>query len=330
MTSHALPTSWFERELVCPRDRRDLRLAAKSLECDRGHRYPMVDGIPVMLIPEVTPTNDRMKSSWEMSPDTVSAPAPPTQGSEYIDPFVQRGIAGTNGLMYRSLVGRLRTYPIPALRLPPAGHAGRSFLDVGCNWGRWCIAAHRLGYSPVGVDSWFEPVQAARRVASQLKGPARYLVADARHLPFREHSFDVTFSYSVLQHFAKEDAQAAFGEIGRVMKPNGTAMIQMANALGVRCLYHQVKRGFRTPRAFEVRYWTPGELRQTAARLVGPASLAVDGYFTLNAQDGEVDVLPPRFRYLVRLSERLRSLSSRFVPLRYVADSLYIMARKTA
>jgi SAM-dependent methyltransferase/uncharacterized protein YbaR (Trm112 family) len=330
VSAPAVGTSWLERDLVCPRDRKAFRSDGSWLDCEAGHRYPVIDGIPVLLVSEAEPTHGRMKGSLEARPGGVRDRVCPPREPDAVDAFVQQGISGTNGLMYRSVIGRLRTYPVPALRLPRASNPGSTFLDIGCNWGRWSIAAHRLGYSPIGIDPWLEAVQAASRVASQLGVPARYVVADARHLPLRENSVEVAFSYSVLQHFAKEDTRRTFEEVGRVLKPDGTAMVQMANALGIRCLYHQARRRFREPRGFEVRYWTPGELRETVARLVGPATLAVDGYFTLNAQPAEKEVLPRRFRYLVQLSEILRRLSSAVAPLRYVADSLYVLARKTA
>jgi hypothetical protein len=41
------------------------------------------------------------------------------------------------------------------MRLPLAGSqedAAWVLVDLGCNWGRWCIAAGRMGFLPVGVD----------------------------------------------------------------------------------------------------------------------------------------------------------------------------------
>lgn len=65
-------------------------------------------------------------------------------GPGEIDPFVKAAIGATNGSLYQHLVGKLTEYPVPALRLP-AGD-GRSFLEVGCSWGRWCLAAAQPGH----------------------------------------------------------------------------------------------------------------------------------------------------------------------------------------
>jgi SAM-dependent methyltransferase len=311
--------------IACPRDRTPLSAHNASLECARGHSYPCVDGIPVLLVEDVDPTHlacrrspKRARAGWS---ETLKADGP-------IDPYVSRAIEKTCGVLYGPLVGRLTDYPIPRFPLPRGD--GAELLDVGCNWGRWTLAAAGSGYRAVGIDPALEAVAAARRVAAQLEREAEYVVADARHLPFPDGSFDVVFSYSVLQHFGKEDALQALREMGRVLRPGGRALVQMANAFGPRNLYRQiVRRRFREARGlFGVRYWTPGELTAAFSDAIGPAQLSVDGFFALNAQPSDVDLLPPRYRPVVRASELLRRASGRVPALRSVADSVYVEATK--
>jgi SAM-dependent methyltransferase len=230
--------------------------------------------------------------------------------------------------MYDGLGARLADYPIPALRLPPGD--GRTFLDIGCSWGRWSIAAARSGYRVVGIDPSLVAIRAARRVARQLGVDAYYLVGDARHLPFADATFATVFSYSVIQHFSKPDAQAAFAEIGRVLGAGGESLIQMPNAFGLRSFYHQGRRLFRDARLFEVRYWTVGELRAAAERLVGPTTVTVDGFFSLNPQPTDLPFLRWQHRVVVQASEALRRASVRFRALTYVADSIYVASRRLA
>ncbi|HET9674258.1 MAG TPA: methyltransferase domain-containing protein [Gaiellaceae bacterium] len=301
-------------ELVCPRDRSALRGGV----CEQGHEYPVVDGVPVLLVDEEAPTHAACGRVEELPP--------PVQ--EGIDPFVQEVIGATCGRLYEHLIADLPDYPIPELRLP-AGD-GRTFLEVGSNWGRWCIAAARRGYAPTGIDPSLKGVQAARRVAEQLGVDADYVVGDARRLPFPDASFDVVFSYSVFQHFSKQDALAAFDEIGRVLKPGGGSLIQMANLYGAKSLWNQAReRRFREPRTlFDVRYWGPRELRDELERRVGPTTLSVDGFFTLNPQPTDLALLPVRYRAVVRGSEALRRVSGVVTPLTYVADSVYARSRR--
>ena len=52
---------------------------------------------------------------------------------------------------------------------------------------------------------------AARRICRELGVDVQFVVGDARHLPFANSVFDITFSYSVLQHFPKEDVRITLG-----------------------------------------------------------------------------------------------------------------------
>jgi len=317
--------------LACPRDHTPLREDGDALACPAGHRYAIVDGFPILLRDDVPQTHWAATMALEEArglgdPEAATA----WVGREgladgEIDPWVQAAIGATGGNLYRTLIEQLTDYPVP--RLPAPAGEGKLLLDVGCNWGRWCLAAARGGYAPVGVDPSLDAVRAARRVARQLGVAASFVVGDARHLPFRSGAFDRVFSYSVLQHFAKPDACASLAEMRRVLARGGACQVQLANAFGLRCLYQQLRRGLRAPTAFEVRYWTPGEIRRTVRDAVGATELQVDGFFSLNAQAAEAHLLPRRYRAVVALSETLRRLSLRLPLLAWTADSLYAVAR---
>ena len=285
--------------------------------CPGGHRYAVVDDVPVLLLEEEEPTH----AACHVSLARPGAPDDP-------DALLQDVIAATCGNLYRHLVGNVTQLPIPRLPLPDGG--GRRFLEVGCNWGRWSVSAARLGYEVVGVDPSLVAIRAARRVAERLGVAATYVVADARHLPFADDTFDVAFSYSVFQHFTRDDALASFDELGRTLRPDGAALIQMANVWGARSLWNQLReRRFREPRTlFDVRYWGPRELRAELERRVGPTEIAADGFFTLNPQMTDLELFPRRYRAVVRTSEVLRRASERLPALRYAADSLYAHSRR--
>ena len=313
--------------VVCPRDKQDLRLESDWLLCPSGHRYRIIEGIPILLVSEAAQTHvegTRALAAVE-SGDATQSPQPPLKPGE-IDSFVKDVIGATNGSLYQHLVGHLTEYPIPALRLPPGD--GRSFLEIGCNWGRWCLAAAQAGYRAVGIDPSLKGIRAARSVAQQLEVNIPYLVADGRYLPFRDSTFDQVFSYSVLQHLSKENTRSVLVEIDRVLLQGGHSLIQMPNVFGIRCLYHQFRRGFRETRDFEVRYWTIPELRRTFEAALGPSMIAVDGFFSLNPQVSDLRFFPWQYKLLVLLSDRLRRLSTRVPALAYLADSLYVSASK--
>ncbi len=314
--------------IVCPRDKQSLRSEGDSLVCPNQHRYRVVEGIPILLVSEAQQTHiEGDRALLVAEGDLSHAPLLKFNlAPDEIDPFVRDTIGATNGGLYGHLVGKLAAYPIPDLRIPPSD--GDTFLEIGCSWGRWSIAAARKGYRVVGIDPSLKGVLAARRVSRQLGVEGHFLVADGRFLPFAPGYFSRVFSYSVLQHLSKENVQIVLSEIRRVLKTGGESLVQLPNVFGVRCLYHEIRRGFRETRDFEVRYWTVPELRTTFSRLIGPAKISVDGYFSLNAQVSDVGFMPPRYRAIVYASDWLRRLSAHLPPLRYVADSLYVTASR--
>jgi SAM-dependent methyltransferase/uncharacterized protein YbaR (Trm112 family) len=332
-------------KLSCPRDRLALEYRQNQLFCSAGHIYPVVDGIPIMLLNEVNQTLWVAEASLNCAgrrnisdPYFVSTLGISerercalihdiSEGQSRIDPVVKYIIAHTSGMLYRSLVGRLDAYPIPELRLP-IGH-GKILLDIGCNWGRWSVAASQRGYKVIGLDPSLGAVMAARRVCLDLNVDAQFVVGDARFLPFRTESIDYAFSYSVLQHFSKDDAKKALHQIRNILKEDGTCLIQMPNSHGVRSTMHRVKRGFREAKDFEVRYWSPAELVTVFTNIFGDSHLSVDGYFGLGIQKSDINMLPYRYKLIVTASEILRKASLKIPFLTYLADSLYIQSRVT-
>ena len=314
-------------KLACPRDKQPLRQTGDYLICAQQHRYRIVEGVPILLVSEASQTHiegTRALKTAETG-DTTQLAIDEALSVD-IDSYVSAIIGATNGGLYQHLVGNLKEYPIPQLRLPPGN--GKSFLEIGSNWGRWCIAAARLGYRPIGLDPSLRSVCAARRVAQRLGVEAHFIVGDGRYLPFADNSIDQVFSYSVLQHLSKQDTSIALREIRRVLAPGGGSLVQMPNVFGLRCLYHQIRMGFREPRDFDVRYWTIPELRRAFVQGIGSADISVDGFFSLNAQFSDAHLMPAKFRALLQASEALRRASERIPALAYSADSLYIASRK--
>jgi ubiquinone/menaquinone biosynthesis C-methylase UbiE/uncharacterized protein YbaR (Trm112 family) len=313
--------------LVCPRDHGPLIEEEGALRCGTaGHRYQVTHGLPVLLLDDVDANHPAIDRSRAGAAGIGEPEAPDEPGT--VDPYVQQEIVHTNGLLYRGLKGKLRRYPIPDLPLGGGG-GGRLFLDLGCNWGRWCVAAERAGFRAVGIDPDLAAIEAARRVSATLGVEPQLVVGDARHLPFPDATFDVVYSYSVLQHFSGGDLKTALHQAARVLRPGGTMLIQMANILGLKQLANQARDLVRRERGvFRVRRWLPGQLLQIFRDAVGPATLRADGYFTLNPQLTDLDLLPPLPRLVVHLSSTLCRAATLVPPLRYLADSVFIEARK--
>ena len=216
----------------------------------------------------------------------------------------------------------MNRYPIPELRLPDGD--GKRFLDVGCNWGRWTVAAALKGYQPIGIDPCLKAVLAARKVSRQMGAPTDFVVADTRSLPFANGCFDVAFSYLVLQSFSKENARISLREIARAVKAGGKVLIQMPNRYGARSFYQQARRGFSEGENFDIRYWSPMELTKTFTENFGDTKLSADCFFGLGLQKNDLDLLPARFKAVVHSSELLRRVSLKIPWLVNLADSVYL------
>lgn len=344
-TRDTAPCDAFEH-LACPVDGAPLVRDGNWLKTSAGRRYPIVAGVAVMLREDVTPTIGLAAQSlffaqrWAegqrddpyfietlgVSPKqreeirTAMASEPSTD----VDPTISYLVAATNGILYTRMIGKLDLAPIPELRLPASDST--QLLDIGCSWGRWSIAAAAKGYQPIGIDPSLGAVLAAKRLAKQNGVAFRGVVGDVRYLPFKAATIDAAFSYSVLQHFSKSDTEMAIRQISRVVTPGGLIRIQMASCTGIRSLQHLAYRGFREPKDFEVRYWSPLRLQRVFRDVFGNGRLEVDCYFGLGLQSTDRELYGSKGRILLSASEILRKISCILPPLRYVADSVYFVA----
>lgn len=319
---------WLKNHLVCPRDKQPLELKNETLVSSSGHIYPIYDGIPIMLINDTEITHHYIDRTFEKVAEkntTVIEDLNNQNNSEKdfeVDDFVQKEIPLTSGNLYFSVQNKLTRYPIPEIRLPKGN--GETLLDIGCNWGRWSIAAAQKGYKPVGIDPNLDAVLAARRASKHLGVETNFVVGDARFLPFADESFEVVFSYGVYQHFSKENTRISLDEAKRVLQKNGKTLFQMANKYGIRSFQQRWRRGFTEGEDFDVRHWTPAELMETFEKRFGKMKLTSDCYFGLGIQGSDVDLLPIHYKAVVYSSGILRRISQVITPLRKLADSVYL------
>ncbi len=331
----------LEELLACPVHGTSLARKGEEWVSAAGRRYPSVQGIPILFRDDVSNTIAPMARSRVAASQGSDQTGDPyfvetlgitdeqkrqvmeafRRGDNAIDPVVSQIIAATCGNLYLDLVGKLPRYPIPNFRLKDGG--GRVLVDLGCNWGRWCMAAGRAGFLPIGVDPQIGALLAARRVAEQLGIKAHFICADARHLPLRAGVADVIFSYSVIQHLCREDVAKVIETSNRVMKTGARLFVQMPNVMGPRCFYQWARRGFTDGADFNVRYWTLGQLRR-AFGVIGPVDFEIDCFFSIGLQPSDADIMPPKWKALLTTSETLRKVEGIVPGLAWLADSVYV------
>ena len=152
-------TREFASLLACPYERTPLTHDDRVLRCPNGHAFPIVDDVPVLLRSDVPQTiglaGNSLREAWadvegrntdHWFVDTLGISDEQKNGVRMatcccgdVDPVVSYLVAATNGMLYKHVVGLLRDYPIPEIRL--ADGQGKVLLDVGCSWGPWLGSA---------------------------------------------------------------------------------------------------------------------------------------------------------------------------------------------
>jgi SAM-dependent methyltransferase/uncharacterized protein YbaR (Trm112 family) len=330
------------QHLACPRDHLELHDDGENLRCSEGHTYPVVDGVPVFLLPGQSHTIGFEAASYQAAVTKTGAPlyldtlglsddekaAIASQWGKHgrVDPAVSYLVAATSGYAYKAMLGNMQEYPVPAIPLSPGN--GRLLLDVGCSWGRWTVSAGRKGWRAIGIDPSLGAIMAAKRAFEAEGLPVWFVCGDARALPFKTATFDCVFSYSVLQHFSEPDAHSAIGEVGRVLHEGGEAKVQMAQKWGLRSTYVRTRQNYLSSGIFRVRYWSIPQLRQQFEAQIGPSRVQAEAFGGLGLLREDFKVVSPVGKGLIAASTVLRAIASVVKPLSLLADSVYVTSRK--
>ena len=115
-----------------------------------------------------------------------------------------------------------------------AGARGLRVLEIGCGLGTDGAQFAKSGADYTGVDLTDAAIELAGRNFELNHLHGEFRVADAENLDFADESFDVVYAHGVLHH--TPDTARAAGEIHRVLKPNGRAIVM---------LYHRDSYNYR-------------------------------------------------------------------------------------
>lgn len=105
-------------------------------------------------------------------------------------------------------------------------------LELGCGPGRYVAVLASLGYDVVGVDPITYPLWDEIRLERNVE-----LLSDvkAEAIPFPDASFDHVACVSALLYF--QDAEKAFSEVFRVLKPGGRLYVRTVNSGNLRRVF---------------------------------------------------------------------------------------------
>ena len=127
----------------------------------------------------------------------------------------------------------------------------KTSLEIGFGDGRWIKFLKNQGVDAFGID-----IMENAALILKKEGFAP-VVADARFVPFKDDTFDLTFSFGVVEHF--EGTEEAVTEHVRVTKPGGKIIITVPYLFSPFTVYWMlmhVKRGTfsERPASFGKRY----------------------------------------------------------------------------
>ena len=106
---------------------------------------------------------------------------------------------------------------------------GHAALDVPCGLGRISIPLARLGVNVTGVDFMETYLRSARRTASKLSFPCRFVKSDMREIDFRGE-FDAVINWFTSFGYFDERGDEEFSRrIYRALKPGGKFLIEVVN-----------------------------------------------------------------------------------------------------
>lgn len=98
-------------------------------------------------------------------------------------------------------------------------------LDIGCGDGVWYLELKKRKVEVIGLDLSDYDLNKLKERARVLNVNPDVIKADAQKMPFGENSFDKVYSISTLEHI--ENDKKVFGEVARVLKPNGLLIISI-------------------------------------------------------------------------------------------------------
>lgn len=199
------------------------------LACLRGHRFPVMDGVPRFVSHRLDPAQARSRDSFGYEWTRLY----PTHGH---DPTVQTE----------------REVFLEYTRTIPSDFRGKLVLDAGCGNGRYARIASDWGARVVAVEISDAVDVAARNLAG--RKAVDVVQADLFKLPFRDWVFDAAYGVGVLHH--TPDARGAFEAVARTVRPGGWVAI-FVHGRGNRVLYamNRLLRRLTSRAPYRVTWW---------------------------------------------------------------------------
>lgn len=190
--------------LCCPQTKEQVRQITDEQIITESNRYPLVEGIPIMLPEELMKREDGA-IFFENFYQTAEEP---WNYGERAAELLRHDYVAEQVARFSRLIGRKAV-----------------ILDLGCSLGHITARLHPYAELLVGTDISWTAVKKARQnclqAVAEKNNPYRFLVGSATDLPFKDNFFDIVVASDGLHgwHLPDELQAKAVKEIYRVMKP---------------------------------------------------------------------------------------------------------------
>lgn len=199
---------WQSEILRCPFDRAQLLTGEEELQCTEcRRRFPVVDGIPSFVLPDLSTAHEReewlRKQSEMQARDEQASQYDHLLGLLLISPVETR-------LALRALQDRSRRFT--------------TLAEIGCGTGRMLQHFATLTDFVVGVDFSLQSLRVCRQRMQHAGVLERTLLihADACFLPLADEVLDAIASCQLVEHLPSDRLRRqVLAEMARVLKAGG-------------------------------------------------------------------------------------------------------------
>lgn len=243
---------------------------------------------------------------------------------------IQNQIAATNGIHYVDRIGKLKDYP--TYTLPVEGVSGdKLMLDIGSGWGRWLISAANKGYIPIGLDIRLEFCESQQNTLKAFNKKGYSVVGDLENLPFLPSSFDLIWSFSVIQHTHKDRLVRCLKGINEILKDTGFTLLEFPNKNGIRNRRGPVisQEKFKDDyNSWCVRYYSIDEYKKIFDEILNGFSFENHSFLGIGVLKDDLKYVSFKNKILCSASLFLSYLTKLIPHLKNYSDSIYIKAFK--
>lgn len=185
------------KKLACPICKSGVKLEGNNLICKNCDKlYPIIDGIPVMLL-RLTEDLRLTQEKWD---------------EEYEDKYNLQSDDLFGNPEFRDSYLHVKKYMRSKDEL---------FLEAGCGTASISCQLAKEGVQVVGMDISLNALRVAKMLFDREGLSGIFVCGNILEMPFKDDIFTFVYTGGVLEHF--KDTQTSVNEIYRCLKPGGFA-----------------------------------------------------------------------------------------------------------